>query len=38
VTDVPKMTDVGEPGGVTCTTRKFASVAMSASSRQPNDV
>ena len=32
---VPKMTDAGEPGGVTCTTRK-SSFTMSASSRQPN--
>ncbi|MEV6449528.1 hypothetical protein [Amycolatopsis sp. NPDC051716] len=38
VTDVPKMTDAGDPGGVTCTTRKFSSVATSASSRQPSAV
>jgi hypothetical protein len=38
VTDLPKMTDVGEPGGVTCTTRKESSGATSASSLQPSPV
>jgi hypothetical protein len=38
VTDVPKMTEAGDPGGVTCTTRKVSLVAKSASSRQPSAV
>ena len=35
VRPVPKITEAGEPGGVTWITRNFASVAKSASSRQP---
>ena len=36
VMPVPKMTEHGEPGGVSCTTRKFSAPAKSASSRQPS--
>ena len=36
VTPVPKMTEHGEPGGVSCTTRKSAPAAKSASSGHPS--
>jgi hypothetical protein len=35
LTPVPKMIEQADPGGVSCTTRKSALAAKSASSRQP---
>ena len=37
VTPLPKMIDAGEPGGVSCTTRKPSSPGTSASNRKPSD-
>jgi hypothetical protein len=33
----PKITEVGDPAGVICTTRKVSSTVKSASSHHPND-